>query len=86
MELNQKITCIGDVVESGKETGHENATKPGKVDLLPSMKESSVAAAEGKRLKRTHKRSNHTSYESDWKTDSDDDLSPDYKPKQKKKV
>lgn len=88
-ELNQKISCIGDVVISGKEKSNEkNATKPEEVHSLPTMKGTSVATAEGKRLKKTHKRSApYPMYESDWKTESDDgDSSPNYQPKQKKQV
>lgn len=88
MELNQKIACIGDVVVSGKEKGHENATKPVEVHSLPSNIVSSVSAAESKRLKKSHKRSApYPMYDSDWKTDTDDgDTSPNYHPKQKKQV
>lgn len=82
-ELNQKITCIGDVVVSGKEKSNENATKPEEVHSLQSMK--GTSAAEGKRRKKTHKR--YAMYDSDWKADTDDgDSSPTYQPKQKKLV
>lgn len=88
-ELNQKISCIGDVVVSGKEKSNEkNAKKTEEVHSLPTMKGTSAATAEGKRLKKTHKRSApYPMYESDWKTESEDgDSSPNYKPKQKKQV
>lgn len=87
MQLNQKITCIGNVVECGKDKGEENATSPEAVTELKKGK--SVAAIKTRAIRRPVKRAAaeiYKRYAYDFNSDSEDeDASTNYQPPPQKK-
>lgn len=88
MQLNQKITCIGNVVECGKDKGEKSATSPESVTELKKMK--SVAVIKTRPIRRPLKRAAPAFYKlygSDWNSDTEDEgASTNYQPQQKKQV